>query len=91
MSRVLVTFILFALCGLNWAEDEGIVLLPTEFKPIRELGECFRNQQSDIIKLKHIKDFTYRRRILFIIIQTCTLLEIYPSLYLFLTKHILLL
>lgn len=45
MSRVLGTFILFALCGLNWAEDEGIVLLPTEFKPIRELGECFRNHR----------------------------------------------
>lgn len=48
MSRVLGTFILFALCGLNWAEEDGIALLPNEFKPIRELGECFKNEMSDI-------------------------------------------
>lgn len=40
MSRVLGVFILFALCGLNWADDESIGLPQTEFKPIKELGEC---------------------------------------------------
>lgn len=40
MSRVLGAFILFALCGLNLADDESIGLPQTEFKPIRELGKC---------------------------------------------------